>query len=141
MKYEEILQEFINKFPDVEYVDYRPAYGLYIDGIDDCTQIPNAIVLWLRDGSKVIYISNKMNIPILEKAKNVIRQNYKDAECGIFHTRNTLGDPMETIYNDDELQIDICRHFEYFEVFGLEKEEFKELAKYYYSLGNVEVEE
>lgn len=58
MTYEDILKEFKNKFPNVEAEDYRPACGLYIDGVDDCTQIPNSIVVWLTDGSKVIYITN-----------------------------------------------------------------------------------
>lgn len=58
MTYKDIQKEFSNKFPNVEIEDYRPACGLYIDGVDDCTQIPNAIVVWLKDGSKVIYITN-----------------------------------------------------------------------------------
>lgn len=57
MTYKDILIEFENKFPNAEIEDYRPACGLYIDGVDDCTQIPNAIVVWLKGGSKVIYIS------------------------------------------------------------------------------------
>lgn len=36
--------------------NYRPAYGLYVDGMDDCEQIPNAIVCWLKNGDMVIYI-------------------------------------------------------------------------------------
>lgn len=40
--------------PNIE--DYRPACGLYVDGMDDCEQIPNAIVCWLENGDKVIYI-------------------------------------------------------------------------------------
>lgn len=57
MTYKDILNEFESKFSNAEIEDYRPACGLYIDGVDDCTQIPNAIVVWLKDGSKVVYIS------------------------------------------------------------------------------------
>lgn len=37
-------------------VDYRPASGLFIDGMDDYEQIPNAIVCWLKNGDQIIYI-------------------------------------------------------------------------------------
>lgn len=39
--------------------DYRPACGLYVDGMDDCEQIPNAIICWLENGDKVIYIAKE----------------------------------------------------------------------------------
>lgn len=44
----------------------------------------------------------------LEKAKEVIKDNYKNAQCGIFCTRGTMCDPMSNIYEDEELTIDIC---------------------------------
>lgn len=71
---------------------------------------------------------------ILEKAKEVIKDNYKDAECGIFCTRNIVKDPMDNLYEDEELTIDICYPYEYFEVFGLSKDEFDELAMFYEDL-------
>ena len=58
----------------------------------------------------------------LEKAKMVIKEHY--VPCGIFSTRNLVGDPTDSIYSDDELQIDICYYYEYFEVFGLSDDEF-----------------
>ena len=67
----------------------------------------------------------------LEKAKEIIKANYKDADCGIFRTRNILGDAMETIYEEDSLTIDICRGWEYFEVFGLDAADFAELKLFY----------
>lgn len=67
----------------------------------------------------------------LEKAKEIIKANYKDADCGIFRTRNLMGDPMETIYEEDGLTIDICREWGYFEVFGLEASDFAELKHFY----------
>lgn len=39
--------------------DYRPALGLYIDGMDDCLHIPNAIICLLKNGDKVIYIAKE----------------------------------------------------------------------------------
>lgn len=57
LTYGEIFEHFLEKCdPKLPVEDYRPACGLYIDGVDDCTQIPNAIVIWLADGTKIIYI-------------------------------------------------------------------------------------
>ena len=68
------------------------------------------------------------------KAAKVILEHIDDARCGIFKTRNTVGDPMETIYSDDEITIDICYGWEYFEVFGLTDAEFKDLRAFYDAL-------
>lgn len=70
----------------------------------------------------------------LEKAKEVIKEHYEEADCSIFNTRNWSGDIMTTIYDEDGLTIDICYNWGYFEVFGLSEDEFKELSVYYYSL-------
>lgn len=67
----------------------------------------------------------------LEKAKTVIKENFKEGDCGLFNTRNTAGDQMTTIYEEGELQIDICYYWSYFEVFGLSHSEFDELSAYY----------
>lgn len=72
----------------------------------------------------------------LEIAKNVIKENYAYAECGIFDCRNLVGDSMSTIYDEDGLQIEICYDYCYFEVFGLTDKEFEELEKYYDDLEN-----
>jgi hypothetical protein len=70
----------------------------------------------------------------LEKAKQVIKENYRNGNCGIFNTRNLVGDPMTNIYYDNGLQIDICYRYSYFEVFGLSDEDFEELEKFYEEL-------
>jgi len=70
----------------------------------------------------------------LEKAKEIIKANYKDAMYGIFSSRNIVGDFMETIYDADGLTIDICRDWGYFEVFGLEGADFVELKHFYNKL-------
>lgn len=77
----------------------------------------------------------------LEKAKEVIKEHYGQADCGIFNTRNIVGDPMETIHNDNGLTIDICYGYAYYEVFGLSDEEFEELYEYYRELGKLGVED
>lgn len=71
----------------------------------------------------------------LETAKKIILEYYEDADCGLFNTRNLVGDPMYTIYDENGLQIDICYSYAYFEVFGLTNDEFDRLMKYYCSLG------
>lgn len=73
----------------------------------------------------------------LEKAKETIRQFHDFAQCGIFNTRNSVGDEMETIYDDGQISIDICFGYMYFEVFGLTEEEFDKLEAYYEKLCRV----
>lgn len=70
----------------------------------------------------------------LETAKAVIKEHFDDARYGIFNCRNTVGDTMTTIYKDNNLIIDICYGWAYFEVFGLTNKEFIELANYYNQL-------
>lgn len=70
----------------------------------------------------------------LEKAKEIVKENYRDAQCGMFHTRNVVGDVMTNIYDENGLIVDICYEYMYFEVFGLSDDEFAELLKYYNSL-------
>ena len=67
----------------------------------------------------------------LEKAKEIIAENIDDGRCGIYNTRNIVGDTMTNLYKEDGLTIDICYGYEYFEVFGLTDDEFEELEKYY----------
>lgn len=70
----------------------------------------------------------------LGQAKLIIEQYYSDADCGIFFSRNMVGDYMATIYEDDDLTIDICYGYRYFEVFGLTEDEEIELEEYYNEL-------
>lgn len=71
----------------------------------------------------------------LEKAKEIVKEYYSVANCGIFNNRNFVGDVMNTIYKGEGLMIDICYSHAYFEVFGLSDADFKELKTYYHSLG------
>ena len=76
----------------------------------------------------------------LDIAKKIIKENYKYADCGIFNTPNIMGDPMTTIYRSNELTIDICYDYSYFEVFCLSNDEFDELEKFYNTLEKEENE-
>lgn len=70
----------------------------------------------------------------LEVAKKIIKENIDDARCGIFDTRNIVGDDMDTLYDSNGLTVDICYGYAYFEVFGLTDNEFAELENYYETL-------
>ena len=73
-------------------------------------------------------ITKKSNLDI---AKEVIDKLVPIADCGIFDSRNLVGDPMTTVYSANGLTIDVCYRYSYFEVFGLSAGEFKQLEKYY----------
>lgn len=70
----------------------------------------------------------------LEKAKEIVSKYYKVADCGIFNSRNIVGDMMGTVYAGEGLIVDVCYPYAYFEVFGLSYGEFKKLEKYYEGL-------
>lgn len=53
--YGDIYNEFRDKFPLVEVEDYRPAVEMHVPQLSK--GIPNAIIVWLKDGTKVIYIA------------------------------------------------------------------------------------
>ena len=63
--------------------------------------------------------------------KDIVKKHIDDFRCGIFFTRNLANDLMETIYDDGEVQIDVCREWAYFEIFGLNNNEEKEVEEYY----------
>ena len=56
MTYNDIYNEFCKKFPNAEIEDYRPAVPMHLPQLQQ--GISNAIIVWLKDGSEVIYISN-----------------------------------------------------------------------------------
>ena len=75
-----------------------------------------------------------MGETMLSIAKRVIKEHIESAMCGIFNTRNCAGDEMVTIYDEDDLTIDICYYYEYFEVFGLSRSDFDVLEDFYETL-------
>jgi phosphorylcholine metabolism protein LicD len=68
----------------------------------------------------------------LSKVKKFIQETYYDEWTGyytiqLFDSRNTVGDIMETVYEEDGITIDFCPRHYYLEVFGLTNEEYLEL--------------
>ena len=106
-------------------------------GFDECSSM-----LWLarQQGKEkeirdeVEKINNDNNMNRLELAKRIISENYEDYKDGIFNTKNTVGDYMENIYYGQTLIVDVCKGNKYFEVLGLDENEFMELKKYYNEL-------
>ena len=72
--------------------------------------------------------------PRLDRAKQVIKDYYNIADCGLFFSRNLTGDQMDTIYNEDGIQIDICYNYSYFEIFGLSYDEQIAMNNFYRDL-------
>lgn len=54
MTYGDIYKQFYDKFPNAEVSDWRPADPMFIPQL--LSPIPNAILVWLKDGSKVVFI-------------------------------------------------------------------------------------
>lgn len=106
------------------YSNNRTSFG--VEGIIDVV----AVNMITEDN--VTIKSNKKDR--LEVAKEVIKEYINNGDCGIFSTRNDCGDYMETLYKDNDLTIDICYYYHYFEVFGLNDNEFLELEKFYNEL-------
>ena len=71
----------------------------------------------------------------LEKVKKLIKKKYKDADCGIYNSRNLVGDPMLGLFEGKYFTLDMCYMYSYFEVFGTTEEEFETLKKFYDELG------
>ena len=72
-----------------------------------------------------------------QKIKMLIKQNIKDAECGIFSCRNLAGDMMTSLFDGQFFSLDICYYLNYFELFGTNDAEWQEIEKYYSSLGGL----
>lgn len=73
----------------------------------------------------------------LDEVKAIIRFLAPFFDCGIFNTRNIVGDHMETVYEKDGVKIDVCNSYSYLEVFGLTCDEYNELEAYYNTLRRV----
>lgn len=69
-----------------------------------------------------------------EIAAKLVKEYFSRADCGLFDCRNTVGDPMEVLYNDGMFSVEICYGYDYFEVFGLSDEEFQKLSDLYEDL-------
>ncbi len=116
-----------------------------IDAIIDCAVQEANELMWkqlndLAERYEAIQKGGDAGMSKLEIAKKIIKEQYNEADCGIYNSRNMAGDKMYTIYDDGELQIDVCYRYSYFEVFGLSCAEFRELKLFYNGLTKNEVQ-
>ena len=65
----------------------------------------------------------------IDKLKIFLQENYPNEQA--FNTRNTVGDSMATVYNEDGIIVDYCYEYEYIEIFGLTDVEFENLIDDY----------
>ena len=77
---------------------------------------------------------NKRMSSKLEEVKKIVKEHYNEANCGLFFSRNIVGDRMTAIYDKNGIQIDICYKYKYFEVFGLDLPQQLELNIFYDTL-------
>lgn len=69
-------------------------------------------------------IMNKQNLrPQLLEVLNFLRNNPQFSK-ELFDSRNIVGDPMETVYENNGVTIDYCSQYDYSEIFGLTTAEF-----------------
>jgi len=61
----------------------------------------------------------------IEKLKKFLQENYPNIQA--FNTRNIVGDDMENVYDEDNIQVDYCDHWDYIEIFGLNEKQFSDL--------------
>lgn len=66
-----------------------------------------------------------------KQVKELIKENIEDARCGLFNTRNVVGDYLETLFDGQYFTLEICYNYGYFEVFGMNDEEYQTLLIYY----------
>lgn len=70
----------------------------------------------------------------LDYVKDLIKKYYKQADAGLFFTRNIVGDSMDILFEGQFITLEICKYWGYYEVFGCDNQEEKELKKLYGSL-------
>ena len=63
----------------------------------------------------------------LTKVLDYIKANYYSG-IQVFCSRNTVGDQMETVWNEDGVVIDYCPYYDYLEVIGLTEDEIHALC-------------
>lgn len=65
---------------------------------------------------------------ITDRVKDILdffKNNPKELPYfGVYDSRNTAGDPLDTIYNKNGVTIDFCYPYGYVEILGLTPEEF-----------------
>lgn len=61
------------------------------------------------------------------KVVEFLKEEFPNGEQTFF-SRNTAGDTMFNIYEEDGIRIDYCPHWDYIEIFGLTRDEQEELT-------------
>lgn len=143
--YHALLKIYESEFGKIEEV-HRKNIDTIADAASDTKLYMNH---WITDGEyeelvekwKTLEPETDEPSAKLTKAKEIVEEYFGSADCGIFDSRNIVGDTMENIYKGDGLTIDICYGYAYFEVFGLSNKEFAELKEFYNVLKEKEWEE
>ncbi len=67
----------------------------------------------------------------ISRAEKIIKflKEYFVSPIQCFYTRNTVGDYMYNIYNEDNVKIDYAPDYNYIEIFGLTKDEYNAIVK------------
>lgn len=64
----------------------------------------------------------------LERLKKVLKDNdLLGEQC--FDCESLVGDPRETIYNEDGIKVLVCYYYEYVEILGLSDDEYKSITE------------
>ena len=82
------------------------------------------------DFTKLNDVYNFKMMSKLDYAKEVIREYYKKATCGLYKG-DIASDDTVTVFSFNGLIVEISFEWEYLQVFGLTKLEFIELREYY----------
>lgn len=114
-------------------IDKMDLAGLHI-AFDCFIKLPISEInkLSLEEMRKVAYQATGIERQeSYEKVKALIKRKAEEFPCGLFFTRNTSGDFMDTIYTDSYFTVAVCHSYEYIEVFGCDAEEQEGLRVIY----------
>jgi hypothetical protein len=67
----------------------------------------------------------------LNAVREYLKDNLHQLDCGLFFTRNIIGDPMELTLNGKYIMMWTCWGCGYVEVFGLDSDEQSKLIDWY----------
>ena len=70
----------------------------------------------------------------LNKIKEIIKKFYPLADNGIFNCSSIFGTPVDVVYDENDITININFDYAFIEVLGLADNEFKELKDFYNDL-------
>ena len=117
------------KYAETEIVSNFLSMGYKVE--TGRTSKRSIIYIWDNEDVKYRKITIWAIDKEFEEVKEIIKEHFNEASCGLFFCRNTFGDKMANIYNKNGIQIDICYKEAYFEVFGLDSIQQLALEKYY----------